>query len=104
MIVQPSISVGAFKNAMAAIPSKLVLICDLDGTLLPRPHTVDGKMIMPKLSDGVAQKPIEKLLNLGATIIGVTGSKLSSHQARFALTTCVCVWGGIYRVCFGVKV
>ena len=60
----------------------LTVVCDLAGTLLPGPRKVDGVLVNPTLADGAAQEPLARLLSLGVTVVGVTGSKLSSHKPR----------------------
>jgi len=59
----------------------LVVLSDLDGTVLPGPNA-QTKRTRP-LSSGPAFQPLLHLLNLGATVIGVTGSKLSTHCELF---------------------
>ena len=59
----------------------LVVVSDLDGTLLPRPYGLPP--VTPPLSDGPAFAPLVRLLELGAIIVGVTGSGFASHSRRF---------------------
>ena len=61
----------------------LTILTDLDGTLLPRPVGVGSAVVHPSLSDGPCHKPLVELLDLGCTIVGVTGSRLATHQTRF---------------------
>ena len=87
----------------------ITILADLDGTLLPRPYnrrnvqeetTNDDssphsrtrsssrpanvpEVVHPNLSDGPAYEPLVRLLDLGATVVGVTGSQLSTHRRRF---------------------
>lgn len=63
------------------MPVSFTLLADLDGTLLPRPHGVP--LVSPPLSQGPAYAPLCRLLDLGVTIIGVTGSRLQTHRARW---------------------
>eukprot|EP00965_Chrysotila_dentata_P255495 6212242-Pleurochrysis_carterae.AAC.3 len=57
---------------------RFALVCDLDGTLLPRPYGVPP--IAPPLSHGPAYQPLLELLELGAMVVGVTGSSLDTHR------------------------
>ena len=87
----------------------ITILADLDGTLLPRPYndqedkdsstettpaetTNDDisprsqpmpKVVHPNLSEGPAYEPLVRLLDLGATVVGITGSQLSTHRRRF---------------------
>jgi len=73
----------------------ITLLCDLDGTLLPRPYSVvpaddpssskttTAVVAHPSLSEGPAYEPLVRLLDLGATVVGITGSQLATHQRRF---------------------
>ena len=63
--------------------TRLTIITDLDGTLLPRPFGTVGASAHPNLSTGPAYAPLVALLNAGATVIGVTGSTLATHKVRF---------------------
>jgi len=66
---------------MPARPARLSILADLDGTLLPRPYGTPP--VHPPLSDGPCLAPLVRLLKLGATVIGITGSRLATHQERF---------------------
>lgn len=61
--------------------SRLCLLTDLDGTLLPRPYGTPP--VHPLLSDGPCLEPLVRLLRCGTTVVGVTGSRLATHQVRF---------------------
>ena len=82
----------------------ITILADLDGTLLPRPYNVQDdsstenaetndvcprvsrlmpKVAHPNLSEGPAYEPLVRLLDAGATVVGVTGSQLSTHRRRF---------------------
>lgn len=61
--------------------SHFAVLTDLDGTALPRPY--GSPAIHPPVQDGPVFAPLVRLLEGGATIIGVTGSAISSHQSRF---------------------
>jgi hypothetical protein len=64
--------------------SGLTIISDLDGTLLPRPTGLaDGTVTHPNLSEGPCYRPLVRLLDLGCKVVGVTGSRLATHQERF---------------------
>ena len=64
--------------------SALTILSDLDGTLLPRPYpTASGTVAHPNLSEGPCFRPLVRLLDLGCTIVGVTGSRLVTHKHRF---------------------
>jgi hypothetical protein len=59
----------------------LSIVSDLDGTLLPRP--VGLPPVTLPMSGGPAYAPLVRLLDLGANVIGVTGSGFASHSKRF---------------------
>ena len=76
----------------------ITILADLDGTLLPRPYTVQDNdsssndtaspatppaVVHPNLSEGPAYGPLVRLLDLGATVVGITGSQLATHRRRF---------------------
>lgn len=63
----------------------ITILTDLDGTVLPRPYSEPGSTVVhhPNLSAGPCHQPLVRLLDLGATVVGVTGSQLSTHQTRF---------------------
>lgn len=63
----------------------ITILADLDGTLLPRPFgTGRGAAVAhPNISSGPAYAPLVRLLDLGATVVGVTGSQLGTHRTRF---------------------
>lgn len=61
----------------------LTILTDLDGTLLPRPYSAGSTVVHPNLSIGPAYAPLCRLLSLGCTVVGVTGSALATHQIRF---------------------
>jgi hypothetical protein len=44
---------------------------------------VDGVLVHPKVSDGPVFAPLVALLEKGATIVGVTGSRITMHKPRF---------------------
>ena len=44
---------------------------------------VDGVLVHPKISDGSVFAPLSALLEKGATIVGVTGSRITMHKPRF---------------------
>ena len=62
-------------------PRSLVVISDLDGTLLPGPYGMPP--VTPPISAGPAYAALMRLLEAGATVIGVTGSGYASHAQRF---------------------
>lgn len=69
---------------MAAFAAGFTIISDLDGTLLPAPfRDGQGVIVHPPLSHGPAYAPLVELLRAGATVVGVTGSRFSTHCARF---------------------
>ena len=79
-----------FQRLAAVVPyhqesssANLMIISDLDGTLLPAPKKVNGKVVHPIMSEGAAYAPLMRLLEFGATIVGVTGSRLTMHKPRF---------------------
>ena len=41
------------------------------------------RVVHPNLSEGPAYGPLVRLLDLGATVVGITGSRLSTHRRRF---------------------
>lgn len=62
------------------------VVSDLDGTLLPAPHGTAGSKTgaeHPPLSAGPAHAPLLALLDAGATVVGVTGSRFETHCERF---------------------
>lgn len=59
----------------------LAIVSDLDGTLLPRPYGLPP--VTPPLGAGPAFAPLCRLLELGAIVVGVTGSGFASHSKRF---------------------
>ena len=61
----------------------LTILTDLDGTLLPRPSGSGSAATHPNLSLGPAYEPLCRLLSLGCTVVGVTGSRLGTHRERF---------------------
>lgn len=61
----------------------LQILSDLDGTLLPRPFGTGAAVQHPNLSRGPAFDPLCRLLALGCTVVGVTGSRLVTHRERF---------------------
>ena len=61
--------------------AQLCVLSDLDGTLLPRPYGLPP--VTPPLSDGPAYAALVRLLDLGALVVGVTGSGFASHSRRF---------------------
>ena len=58
-----------------------IVFSDLDGTLLPRPS--GSPPVSQPLSAGPAFDALVRLLDLGAVVIGVTGSGFASHSKRF---------------------
>ena len=62
---------------------RITVISDLDGTLLPAPRKVDGRVKHPSLAEGAAFAPIVELLEGGGSIVGVTGGKLALQRSRF---------------------
>ena len=66
-----------------ALSRSLTILTDLDGTLLPRPSGTGSSVTHPNLSLGPAYAPLCRLLSLGCTVVGVTGSRLGTHQSRF---------------------
>ena len=61
----------------------LAVVSDLDGTLLPRPEGMGSTLKTRSLAEGPAFEPLVKLLELGGTVVGVTGSGFESHSKRF---------------------
>lgn len=41
------------------------------------------RVVHPNLSEGPAYGPLVRLLDLGATVVGITGSRLATHRRRF---------------------
>jgi len=61
-----------------------ILFCDLDGTLLPHVYNDgEGKLRTPTFKEGPVFQHILRWLQLGGRLVGVTGSSLSTHVARF---------------------
>ena len=65
--------------------ANLVIISDLDGTLLPAPRKDEatGKVLHPTMREGPTFAPLTALMELGATVVGVTGSRITMHKPRF---------------------
>ena len=61
----------------------VMIVSDLDGTLLPPPTKVDGNVVHPTMAEGAAYTPITELLANGGSIVGVTGGKIGLQRARF---------------------
>eukprot|EP00966_Prymnesium_polylepis_P063311 1469074-Prymnesium_polylepis.1 len=60
---------------------RVVVLTDLDGTLLAPPDEQTKQT--PPLPRSPAYDPLLQLLKLGATVVGVTGSKMSTHRELF---------------------
>jgi hypothetical protein len=73
------LSTGRWESQVA----NLTIISDLDGTLLPGPKKVNNILVHPKLGDGAVYAPLINLLEKGASIVGVTGSRITMHKPRF---------------------
>ena len=75
---------GQGRHALLTQPMvALTILADLDGTLLPRPYGTGKSASHPNLSLGPAYDPLCRLLSLGCTVVGITGSRLATHQERF---------------------
>lgn len=62
------------------VSRSFVVVTDLDGTVLPKP--APGAPTRP-IDEGPAYAPLLRLLELGATVVAVTGSKLATHRCLF---------------------
>lgn len=60
---------------------RLAILADLNGTLLLRPYCQPP--VHPLMSAGPCLVPLVRLLSLGATVVGITGSSFATHRARF---------------------
>jgi hypothetical protein len=63
--------------------TRIALISDLDGTMLPGPTKIDGKVVHPPITDGATYAPLVQFLEDGGSVFGVTGGALGLQKSRF---------------------